>query len=72
MAKDICEQFGERLRALRASRAWSQEELAHRVGIDLSFLSELENGHKEPCLRKIVELAQGFGMTPSELLKGIA
>jgi len=71
MSNDICEQFGKRLRQLRTRQGWSQEELAHRVGMDVSFLSELENGRKEPCLRKIKELAQGLGITVSRLMQGL-
>ena len=51
------------------NRGWSQEELAHRVGIDVSFLSELENGKKEPCLRKMKELSQGLEVTLSYLVQ---
>jgi transcriptional regulator with XRE-family HTH domain len=36
----------------------------------VSYLSELENGRKEPCLRKMKEIAQGLGITLSELLRG--
>jgi transcriptional regulator with XRE-family HTH domain len=71
MASDICELFGERIRQLRGKRGWSQEELAHRVGMDVSYLSEVENGKKEPCLRKIKELAQGLGLTVSRLMQGL-
>ncbi len=71
MSSDICELFGKRLRQLRKERGWSQEELAHRVGIDISFLSELENGKKEPCLRKMKELAQGLGVPLSRMVKGL-
>jgi transcriptional regulator with XRE-family HTH domain len=71
MSNDICEQFGKRLRQLRKERGWSQEELAHRVGIDISFLSEVENGKKEPCLRKMKELSQGLGVTLSRLMQGL-
>ena len=71
VSNDICAEFGKRLRQLRLKRGWSQEDLAHRVGIDISFLSELENGKKEPCLRKMKELTQGLGTTLSKLLSGI-
>jgi transcriptional regulator with XRE-family HTH domain len=71
VSTDICEQFGKRLRQLRKDRGWSQEELAYRVGIDISFLSELENGKKEPCLRKIKELAQGLGIPLSRMVRGL-
>jgi transcriptional regulator with XRE-family HTH domain len=71
MSNDICGQFGKRLRQLRVKRGWSQEELAYRVGMDVSFLSELENGKKEPCLRKIKELAQGLGVSVARLMEGL-
>jgi transcriptional regulator with XRE-family HTH domain len=58
-------------RQLRVKRGWSQEELAYRVGMDVSFLSELENGKKEPCLRKIKELAQGLGVSVARLMEGL-
>jgi transcriptional regulator with XRE-family HTH domain len=39
--------------------------------MDVSFLSELENGKKEPCLRKIKELAQGLGVSVARLMEGL-
>ena len=71
MSNDICTDFGRRLRQLRLKRKLSQEELAYRVGMDVSFLSELENGRKEPCLRKIKELAQGLDITVSSMMRGL-
>jgi transcriptional regulator with XRE-family HTH domain len=62
MAIDICEQFGANLRRLRRKNGLTQEELAYRVGMDVSYLSELENGRKEPCLRKMKEIAQALGV----------
>lgn len=71
MATDICEQFGSRLRQLRQKRGVTQEELAHRVGMDVSYLSELENGRKEPCLRKMKEISQGLEVRLTELMRGL-
>ena len=68
MATDICEQFGANL---RRQRDFTQEELAHRVGMDVSYLSELENGRKEPCLRKMKELSQALSVPLAQLLRGI-
>jgi len=50
---------------------FTQEELAHRVGMDVSYLSELENGRKEPCLRKMKEVSQALGVPLAQLLRGI-
>ena len=46
-------------------------KLARRVGMDVSYLSELENGKKEPCLRKMKELAQGLGVPLSRMVRGL-
>jgi transcriptional regulator with XRE-family HTH domain len=71
VATDICEQFGSNLRRIRRRQKLTQEELAHRVGMDVSYLSELENGRKEPCLRKMKEISQGLNTTLLELLRGL-
>jgi transcriptional regulator with XRE-family HTH domain len=71
MAIDICEQFGINLRRIRHERGFTQEELAYRVGMDVSYLSELENGRKEPCLRKMKEISQGLDVPLTELLREV-
>jgi len=71
MPTDICEQFGANVRRIRREHKLTQEDLAHRVGMDVSYLSELENGRKEPCLRKMKEIAQGLGVGLPELLGGL-
>jgi len=66
---DICEHFGKRLRQLGTKRGLSQEDLAYRVGMDISYLSELENGKKEPCSRKMKELAYGLSVTLPRMVR---
>ena len=45
--------------------------MAEHVGMDRSFISDLENGKKEICLRNLELLATTFGMTVSNLLSGL-
>lgn len=40
-----------------------QGELADRVGIRESFVSDIENAKKEPCLEVIHMLADGLGVS---------
>jgi transcriptional regulator with XRE-family HTH domain len=68
VSNDICVRLGKRLRALRKQRAWTQVYMAEVVGIDRSFISDLENGKKEICIRNLEVLATAFGMTVSKLL----
>lgn len=38
------------------------------TGIDRSFISELENGKKEICIRNLEVIARAFDLTLSQLL----
>ncbi len=45
--------------------------MAEYVGMDRSFISDLENGKKEICLRNLELLATTFDMTVAKLLSGL-
>jgi len=45
--------------------------MAEKLGIDRSYLAELETGKIEPCLRNLKLIADGFKITLGTLLKGI-
>ena len=63
--------FGHRLRNLRLKTGLSQVEMAHRFGIDRGHISEMESGKKNVCLPMLEVLSKGFGITVSELMKGV-
>jgi transcriptional regulator with XRE-family HTH domain len=71
MASDICTQFGERIRELRKERGWRQLDLAVHAGINENYVSDLELGNKEICLRTLHALGQAFGISISEMAKGL-
>jgi transcriptional regulator with XRE-family HTH domain len=60
MSRDICARFGERIRQLREERGITQIELSEKVGIENAYLSRVESGKKEPCLRVIEMIADGL------------
>jgi XRE family aerobic/anaerobic benzoate catabolism transcriptional regulator len=68
VARDICAEFGNRIRQLRLDRGWRQIDLAEQAGISENYVSDLEVGRKEVCLRMIGALASAFDMTTGELL----
>jgi transcriptional regulator with XRE-family HTH domain len=68
VSSDICVRFGKRMRALRKRREWTQVYMAEYVRMDRSFISDLENGRKEICLRNLELLAKTFGMSVSKLM----
>jgi transcriptional regulator with XRE-family HTH domain len=71
MAKDICISLGERIRHLRTERGWRQIDLAEHAGIHENYVSDLETGRKEICIRTLQTLALAFNMKIIELLSGV-
>jgi len=69
--EDICVRVGRRIRKLRRQREWSQDYMAVHTGLGRAFISNIENGKKEPCLRSLEILADGFEMSLSQLLRGL-
>lgn len=67
MSTDICERFGLRIRELRHAKGMSQIELSEKVGIEQPYLSLVENGKTEPCLRNIELIAIGLGIPLGKL-----
>jgi transcriptional regulator with XRE-family HTH domain len=49
---------------------WTQEELARRVRVSKSFLSEVENDHAIPGGDVLLRLAETLGTTTDYLLRG--
>jgi transcriptional regulator with XRE-family HTH domain len=61
--------FGARLRALRLERRLNQKDLAQAAGIDVTYLSKLENDRLEPPAEETIRrLAAGLDLEPTELL----
>jgi XRE family aerobic/anaerobic benzoate catabolism transcriptional regulator len=71
MARDICVELGKRIRQLRTERGWRQIDLAEETGLHENFVSDLEQGRKEACLRTLQVLAKAFELTVADLLKTV-
>ena len=59
--------FGLRIRQLRDQQGYTQEELAHRARIHVTYLSGIERGVRNPSLRSIRSLARALGVRVSKL-----
>jgi transcriptional regulator with XRE-family HTH domain len=71
MPTDIVERFAERLKETRNRKNLTQVALSEKIGIQTTYLSDLENAKKEPCLRVLDMLATGLGVSMSDLFKNI-
>lgn len=62
--------LGQTVRELRKKRGLSQELLAERCGISLSFLGHIERGSRKMSLETLAALADALEVTPNVLLWG--
>ncbi len=65
------EQLGMRIRFLRKEKKLSQEDLALEANINKNYLSDLENGRRNPSFEILEKLAVALGISLSDLFKGI-
>jgi putative transcriptional regulator len=55
------------LRVLRAARAWSQGDLAERLGVSRQTVNALETGKYDPSLPLAFKIARLFGQPIEEI-----
>ena len=63
--------FGLQLRKERTAQKISQEELAFRVGIHRTYVSQLERGVKSPSLSIIFRICSALQIKPSTFVANI-
>jgi transcriptional regulator with XRE-family HTH domain len=61
--------LGQRIRALRHAQNLSQEELAERAEVHVTYLSALECGKRNPSMAIFFSLAHALKIAPGELLR---
>jgi transcriptional regulator with XRE-family HTH domain len=69
---EIGKKIGKRIRDLRTLRPekWTQEDLAERARISVSFLSMIERGERVAHVETLEALSQALGVSLSELFAG--
>jgi transcriptional regulator with XRE-family HTH domain len=48
---------------LRKAKGWTQVQMADVLGIDRSYISDMETGKRNVCLPTLEVFAQGFGIS---------
>ena len=64
-------QLGKRLVYLRQQRQWSQLDLSIHSNINKNYLSDLEQGRRNPTLKILNRLCVAFSISLQDLFKGI-
>ncbi|MBI5209432.1 MAG: helix-turn-helix transcriptional regulator [Elusimicrobia bacterium] len=68
MTENIYKSLSRRIREERNLRGWTQEELAERAGVHLSFIGQIERGIRKPSLATVQRMAEALGVDPGRLL----
>ena len=61
--------LGENIKRIRTTKNISQGEIGRILGVDKSFVSNIENGKTNPTLATIAKIAKVIGVTVGELMK---
>lgn len=61
--------LGDNMKKIRLAKQMSQGDICRKLGVDRSYISNVESGNKNPTLSTITKLAKVLGVSVSELLK---
>jgi len=71
VARDIKVAFGQRVRGLRESHDWSQEEMGEASGMHWTYIGQVERGERNLTLQSIQKISRAFKVKISVLFEGI-
>jgi transcriptional regulator with XRE-family HTH domain len=60
--------IGTRLKAVRESGGWTQEQLAEAIGVTPHTISQYERGEQSPRLTTLLRIASAFSVPPGALV----
>jgi transcriptional regulator with XRE-family HTH domain len=60
--------LGDKLKALRTTKKWSQEAIAHELNISLPAYSKIERGITDVSIGRLMQIAKLFNLSVIELL----
>ena len=67
----ITKDLGDRIKELRQKTGLSQEKFALKIEMDRTYFASVEAGRRNIAIINIKKIADGLGVTLSELFTGI-
>jgi transcriptional regulator with XRE-family HTH domain len=68
----VSAEFGESLKRHREATGMTQLELASRLDLRRTSISNMESGNQVPSLPQLIAIAQALGIPPRELIPSVA
>ena len=66
---NISTKLGQNMKRVRTKKGMSQGDIARALDVDRGYISNIENGKKNPTLATIKKLADALDVSADELLK---
>lgn len=63
---DTNAQIGQLLKDLREDRGWSLRDLGMTVGMNKTYLGDIELGKRNPTVNSLEKIVAGYGITLKE------
>ncbi len=63
------EVLGNTIEKLRKQREMTQEDLAEKASINVSYLAKIENGYVNTTVRYLIKLARGLHVSVKDLFE---
>jgi transcriptional regulator with XRE-family HTH domain len=67
----VHEEFGRRVRRQRDVLGLTQEEIAERSGLHVSYVAQVERGERNLSLTNILRVADALDLDPCALVAGL-
>lgn len=68
MKKSILRQFGNKVKELRKTKNWSQEELARRAGLHRTYIGSIERSERNVSLINVERIAKDLNINIEKLM----
>ncbi len=63
----VLEKLGKNIERMRKMKSYSQQELAVKARLDLTTISEIESGIRNPSIRTVNQIASALSVNLSKL-----
>jgi transcriptional regulator with XRE-family HTH domain len=66
---ESAKKLGGNMKRIRLEKGMTQGDICRKLGLDRAYISNLENGKKNPTLETIEKIAKALDIQIEELLK---
>lgn len=67
----VQKKIGQKIKELRIKTGLSQEKFALKIGMDRTYFASVESGKRNISIVNLEKIANGLGLTLSDLFKGV-